>query len=323
MPLSWDQPIKEELRMVEEEIMRNTRSKEPLLTEIATHVISSGGKRMRPGIALLSFRAVGGTDLKKTIMAAAAFELIHSATLVHDYINDGAETRRGSIAAYRKYGTQRALITGDFLFVRGFRLGGLLQSEDIVELVADACSQMAESEMLQTIIENDSGLPFDTYFRIITGKTAKPIEASAQVGAYIGGGSPDQIAGMGTYGLNIGLAFQIVDDILDIIGDESDLGKKRGMDVLDGKANLPLMIAMQGHYPNSARLREIYGKKEKTMEEVEEALRLVQATDAVDVARKHAEDLRIKALASLDVLPESEFKDALKALADTVLSRDR
>ena len=124
MPLSWDQPIKEELRMVEEEIMRNTRSKEPLLTEIATHVISSGGKRMRPGIALLSFRAVGGTDLKKTIMAAAAFELIHSATLVHDDINDGAETRRGSIAAYRKYGTQRALITGDFLFVRGFRLEG-------------------------------------------------------------------------------------------------------------------------------------------------------------------------------------------------------
>lgn len=323
MPLSWDQPIKEELRMVEEEIMRNTQSDDPLLTEIATYVIGSGGKRMRPGIALLSFRAVGGTDLKRTIMVATAFELIHSATLVHDDINDGAETRRGNAAVYRKYGTQRALITGDFLFVKGFRLGGLILSEDIVEIVADACSRMAESEMLQTMTENDASMPLETYIRIITGKTAKPIEASAQVGAYIGGGSVDQIAGMGAFGLNIGLAFQIVDDMLDIRGKESDLGKGRGMDVLDGKANLPLMIAMQDHYPNSARLREIYGKKDKTREEVDEALELVLATDALDVAMKHAEDLRLKALKGLDALPETEFKGALRALADTVLARDR
>lgn len=323
MPLSWDQPIKEELRMVEEEIMRNARSGDPLLTEIATYVIGSGGKRMRPGIALLSFRAVGGTDLKKTIMVATAFELIHSATLVHDDINDGAETRRGNVAVYRKYGTQRALITGDFLFVKGFRLGGLIQSEDIVEMVADACCQMAESEMLQASSENDVSMPLDTYIRIITGKTAKPIQASAQVGAYIGGGSADQIAGLGTFGLNIGLAFQIVDDILDIRGDERDLGKGRGMDVLDGKANLPLMIAMQGHYPSSARLREIFSKRKKTQKEVDEALEVVLATDAVDVAMKHADDLRLKALRGLDALPESEFKDALRTLADTVVARDR
>lgn len=323
MPLSWDQPIKEELRMVEEEIMRNARSGDPLLTEIATYVVGSGGKRMRPGMALLSFRAVGGTDLEKTIRAAAAFELIHSATLVHDDINDGAETRRGNTAVYRKYGTQRALITGDFLFVKGFRLGGLIQSDIIVEMVADACSRMAESEMLQTMTENDAGMPLETYIRIITGKTAKPIEASAQVGAYLGGGSADQIAGLGTFGLNIGLAFQIVDDILDIRGKESDLGKGRGMDILDGKANLPLMIAMQGHYPSSARLREIYSKRGKTEEEVNEALELVLATDALDVAMGHAKDLRLKALKGLEALPESEYKDALRALADTVLARDR
>ena len=323
MPLSWDQPIKEELRMVEDEIMRNVRSEDPLLTEIATYVIGSGGKRMRPGIALLSFRAVGGTDLKKIITVATAFELIHSATLVHDDINDGAETRRGNTAVYRKYGTQRALITGDFLFVKGFRLGGMIQSEEIVEMVADSCSRMAESEILQTRTENDASIPLETYIRIITGKTAKPIEASAQVGAYIGNGSAEQIAGMGTFGLNIGLAFQIVDDILDIGGNEGDLGKGRGMDVLDGKANLPLMIAMQDHYPKSARLREIYSKKDKALEEVDEALELVLDTDAMDVAMGHAEDLRLKALKGLDVLQETEFKDALRALADTVLARDR
>ena len=313
----------EELRMVEEEIIRNTRSDEPLLTEIAMHAVSSGGKRMRPGIALLSFKAVGGTDLQKTVMVAAAIELIHSATLVHDDINDGAHTRRGTIAAYRKYGTQRALIAGDFLFVRGFRLGGLIQSEDVVEMVAEACSQMAESEMLQTVVEHDVALPFETYIRIITGKTAKPIEASAQVGTYLGGGTLDQIAGMSSFGLNIGLAFQIVDDILDISGKEKDIGKKRGMDIFDGKANLPLLIAMQDHYPNSDRLRKIYEKDEKTEEEVEEAITIVKSTDALEVAMNHARDLQHKSLKGLETLPESEFKDALRLLADTVLMRDR
>jgi len=323
MPLSWDDPIKEELRLVEEEIMRSVRSGEPLLTEIATHVVGSGGKRMRPGLALLAFRAVGGTDLEKTIRLAAAFELIHSATLVHDDINDGADMRRGAIAAYRKYGTQRALITGDFLFVKGFRLGGLLGSDEIVELVADACGRMAESEMLQTLREHDPSLPLESYIRIIEGKTAKAMEASAQVGGYIGGGSADQIAELGAFGLNIGLAFQIVDDILDITGRESDLGKRRGMDLIDGKANLPLMLAMQGHYPGSARVREVFKKPAKTAEEVEEVLLLVQSTDVLEQARGHAKKFQAKAIQALDALPESEYKDALRALADTVLERDR
>ncbi|NLK25396.1 MAG: polyprenyl synthetase family protein [Euryarchaeota archaeon] len=323
MSSSWDQPVSKELRMVEEEIMRNVRSSEPLLTEIATHVIGSGGKRMRPGVSLLAFRAVGGTDLSKIIMLSAAIELIHSATLVHDDINDGAEIRRGVIAACRKYGTQRALITGDFLFVKGFRLGGLAGSDDIVEIVADTCAGMAESEMLQSLVEYDHFLPLETYLQIIEGKTAKPIEASAQVGAYMGGGSADQVEEMSTYGLNIGCAFQIVDDILDITGEEDTLGKKRGMDILEGKPNLPLILAMRDDSPGSARIREVFGKQSKTQEEVDEVLHLIQATDALDEAMRYAESYREKALKGLDVLPDSEYKDALRALADTVLERNR
>jgi geranylgeranyl pyrophosphate synthase len=149
------------------------------------------------------------------------------------------------------------------------------------------------------------------------------MEASAQVGCYIGGGSADQIAALGAFGLNIGLAFQIVDDILDVTGRESDLGKRRGMDLIDGKANLPLMLAMQGHYPGSTRVREVFKKPAKTAEEVEEVLLLVQSTDALEVARKHAREFRDKAVEGLDALPASEFKDALLALADTVLERNR
>ena len=321
MVARWDASIVDDLRLVEAEIAKSVQSRQPLLTEIATHVINAGGKRMRPGIALLSFHSVGGKDREKIIQLAAAFELIHSATLVHDDINDGADTRRGTIAAYRKYGLQRALIAGDFLFVQGFRLGGTMEAQEVVEMVAESCMAMAESEILQIEVERRSGTPLDTYMSIIGGKTARPIEASARVGAYIGGGSVDEIEALGRFGLNIGYAFQIVDDILDLTGDRKTLGKPLGMDILDSKANLPLMIAMQGHYPGSGRIAEVFEKSRKTTEEVNEALELVQATDALDIARSKAKDLREAALDSLKVISPSKYKDSLITLAGTVLER--
>jgi geranylgeranyl pyrophosphate synthase len=323
MAPSWDAPIKDDLRQVEEEIYRSVQSREPLLTEIAMHVVKAGGKRMRPGISVLSFRCVGGSEIRKMVQLAAAFELIHSATLVHDDINDGAEMRRGKAAAYKKYGVQRALITGDFLFVKGFRLGGVMEKEEVVEMVADACAAMAESEMLQIDVEHESNAPLETYMRIIQGKTARPIEAGARVGAYIGGGTPEEIEVLGTYGLNIGYAFQIIDDILDINGKEADVGKRCGMDILDSKPNLPLMIAMQGHYPGFERLKEIYGKSVKTWEEVDEALEIVRATDAVDLARNHATDFYKTAVDALKNVRSSPYRDALLALAETIMERKK
>ncbi|MBI0582743.1 MAG: polyprenyl synthetase family protein [Methanomassiliicoccus sp.] len=319
MAVRWDAPLHDDLRLVEEEIARSVRSQQPLLTEIAMHVIRAGGKRIRPGIALLAFHSVGGTDLDRAVKLAAAFELIHSATLLHDDINDGSDTRRGEISAHRKYGVHRALITGDFLFVQGFRLGG--EAPEIIGIVADACVAMAESEMLQIEEERDSETPLETYMSIIGGKTARPIEAIAQVGAYVGGGSAEDIAALGRYALNIGYAFQIVDDILDLTGQEGRMGKPLGMDILESKANLSLMIAMQGHYPGSERIREIFQKGEKTAAEIDEVLELVRATDALDVARDHAKRLRDLALASLEGIPPSIYRDSLVALADSVLER--
>lgn len=275
---------------------------------------------MRPGIALL-FHSVGGKEKEKIVQLAAAFELIHSATLVHDDINDGADTRRGTIAAYRKYGLQRALIAGDFLFVQGFRLGGVMEAQEVVEMVADSCSAMAESEILQIEVEHHSEMPLEMYMSIIGGKTARPIEASARVGAYIGGGSTSDIEVLGRYGLNIGYAFQIVDDMLDLTGERNTLGKPLGMDILDSKANLPLMIAMQGRYPGSGRIAEVFEKDRKTDGEVSEVLELVQATDALDRAREHAERLRDAALEAIEHLAPSMYKDSLTALAGTVLER--
>lgn len=320
MAASWDAPIKDELRRVEETMTRALGTQQPLLTEIANHIVRSGGKRIRPGVSLLSFRSMGGTDPAKVIQLAAAFELIHSASLVHDDINDGAPTRRGQVAAYRKYGSQRAIITGDFLFVQGFRLGGVLEIADIIEIVADACQRMAESEMLQIEVERDVETPLDTYINIIDGKTAQPIQASARVGAYVADASADHLVALGDYGLNIGYAFQIVDDILDITGREADTGKPPGMDLVEGKPNLPILLAMHDE-KNGARIRETFHKKEKSREEVEEVLALIMASGAVEAAREHANEFRDKALAAIQNIAPSVYKDAMVALADTVVER--
>ena len=141
------------------------------------------------------------------------------------------------------------------------------------------------------------------------------------MGAYIGGGDHQEIEALGSFGLNIGYAFQIIDDILDVTGREADLGKRRGMDILDGKPNLPLMIAMQGHYPGGVRVQEIFKKPKKTPEEVEEVLSLIQATDALDQSRKYAKDFQAKALASLEDVPDSTYRGALTTLAHTVVER--
>ncbi|MDD1743707.1 MAG: polyprenyl synthetase family protein, partial [Methanomassiliicoccales archaeon] len=278
-----------------------------------------GGKRIRPGVTLLAHKAVGGKDDERVINIAASFELIHSATLIHDDINDLGEIRRGREAAYRKYGVQKALIAGDFLFVRSFRLGGIWDTR-VVQIVADAATAIAESEILQSSHEFDPSVSQKTCEKIIEGKTAKIIEAAAMVGSHLGEGSEEQVQMLGRYGLNLGMAFQIIDDILDIDGNESQLGKSRGVDFIDGKPTLPLMFAMQD--PRSGgELARTFVKQKKTKREVEEALQLVRRTDAIARSHQVAEEFRGKALRALDGLADSIYKESLIQLAGMVVDR--
>jgi octaprenyl-diphosphate synthase len=319
MPISWDDPISIELQMVEEEILRNIQSKQELLTEISMHIIGSGGKRIRPGISLLAYFAVGGRTPDDIVGIAAAFEIIHSATLIHDDINDGGETRRGVVTAYRRYGVQKALVAGDFLFVRGFRLGGSL-SQELVDIIANACTGMAESEILQGQHERNPSTPLDVYFNIIEGKTAKPIEAGAKTGAILGGGSPSEIDALGMYGLNIGVAFQIIDDILDITGNESVLGKSRGMDFMEGKPTLPLILALNNGN-NGMRLKELFVKEDKNSVEMEEVLEYLSTSEVLAEAREHARIYASRAVDSLSQIPDSDYKEGLIRLSENVVSR--
>jgi octaprenyl-diphosphate synthase len=318
MSQAWDSSIKDELHQVEQEIHRNIQSEQSILSEICDYVISSGGKRMRPGVTILSYLANGGKDVTEAIKIAAAFEMIHSATLIHDDINDRSEMRRGKMSAYKRYGLQQALIGGDFLFVKAFGIGGFF-NEEIVSLVAQACTAIAESEIVQ--IEKEGQVaPLDIYMDIIEGKTAKPIMAGARIGAYLAKADADRIHSMGEYGLNIGMAFQIVDDILDIMGSEKTLGKPRMVDFDERKATLPLIYAMEDAEVG-AQLSKLFHKKNKTDKDVERALELISRTKAIEQAKHKAQEYADKALRALTGMPESEHKNGLRLLAETVVNR--
>src|SRR2546428_9306116 len=218
MTTSLDFGVAKEMALVEAKIRRSIVSEEPLLHDIARYWTDAAGKRIRPMVTLRAFRALGGTDVSQAIDLAAALELIPSATLIHDDINDGGEMRRGRLTAYKKFGLQNALITGDFLFVKAFGIGGKFDA-DIVELTADACAALAEGEIRQKRHAFDTSVSHQEYVDIITRKTALPIMAGAKI---IGLIPPARLPGIQADGgdaLNPGVALPIVDDNLALVGD--------------------------------------------------------------------------------------------------------
>ncbi len=320
MRQTWDSAIREQLLHVDELMEKSIASNQAELTEICRHILDSGGKRMRPGICILSFLASGGADAEKVIKMAAAFELIHSATLIHDDINDDSELRRGAMTAHRKFTVPKAIIAGDYLFVQGFRLGGAMD-ETIVNSIADACNAMAEGEFIQSDHERKTGTPIEVYRKIIEGKTAKPIAAGARVGSYLADGDSYTIEAMGGYGLNIGLAFQIADDILDIEGEMESTGKQPGIDIHEGKPTLPIIMAMEDDIIGP-RISEIFALKDKTDDEVQEALKLIRSSDVLERCKKYARDYAHEAKDYLEGIQDSIYRDSLIILADYVVERN-
>lgn len=319
---SPDFGVAAELALVEERIRESIVSEEPLLTDIASYVIEAGGKRIRPQVTLLAFKALGGKDIRQAIDLAAALELIHSATLIHDDINDGGEMRRGRLAAYKKFGLQNALVTGDFLFVKAFGIGGKFDA-DIVELTANACAALAEGEIRQKRHAYDVNVSRDEYLDIIRRKTALPIMAGAKIAGLLAGARLEFVEAVGEYGLNLGIAFQIVDDILDVVGDGRRLGKRAGTDIREGNVTLVTIHALNdGGAIVQGDLARIIMKREKEDGEVERALALIQEAGGVEKARVDAHHFGFLAKEALEPLPDSEPKGNLLKLVDYVLSRD-
>lgn len=321
MAHQWHDCIGSELDRVERIMMLDLESENPELTEMCHYVISSGGKRIRPALCILSYGAVGGPDIEKSVKVGAAFEIIHSATLIHDDINDMGEIRRGRKTLHREYTISKAIIAGDYMFAMGFRL---LASEapSIVDYVVEASASMGAGEFVQKDLEHAASVTEGDYIRIITGKTAKLFEASSKSGAAVANADSALLDALGNYAFHIGLAFQIVDDTLDVTGDPHSTGKAVGTDLLEGKPTLPVIYAMEDP-ANGPRLVELFEKRDITMDDVREALELIRGTDAVERCHARAAAFAEQALGYLEQVPASVYRDAMADLAEYIVSRDR
>lgn len=317
----WHSCISGELEKVEDLMLHDLESENPELTEMCQYVISSGGKRLRPALCIMSYGAVGGKDMMKPVKVGAAFEIIHSATLVHDDINDQGEIRRGRKTLHKEYTVSKAIIAGDYMFAMGFRLLAA-EAPQIVDYIVDASASMGAGEFVQKDFEHASSVTEDDYIEIITGKTAKLFEASSKSGAAVANADGAMLEALGNFSHYIGLAFQIVDDTLDVTGDPHNTGKAIGTDLIEGKPTLPVIYAMQDP-DKGPRLIELFEKADVTTDDVAEALELIRSTDSVDRCLSKAREYVDEAVGYMDSVPDSIYKDALLDLASYIVRRDR
>ena len=308
--------IASELAQVEQRLDDLLTSREPLLSEIATYLVRSGGKRVRPAVALLAFRAAGGDDPTAMIDAAAALELIHSATLLHDDIIDGSEARRGQMSALRRYGLGNTLVTGDFLFSRAFQICGQFD-QTLINWAAEACIRLTEGEILQARFRHNPRVTVADYIEIITRKTASLFATGARTGAYLAGADREWLEAMAECGFRVGLTFQMIDDLLDIDGSESRLGKPVGIDLRDGNPSLPIVLGVQ----RDEELRKMFENPEPTEPEIAGAILRLRRSGVLDEVREQALVNADLARAALGTLPATEYRQQLLELINQLVER--
>lgn len=323
MAIKWYDCISSDLVKVDEVMDAITdRAENPLLKEMCQYVLSNHGKRVRPSLCLLSFYALGGTDPEKAIDVGAAIEIIHNATLIHDDINDEGEMRRGAKVLYKQYSLGRSIVAGDFMFALGFQLMGSC-SNDVVNFVIDAAAAMGSGEFDQKRYERNVAADEEQYIKIITGKTARLLECAAKCGAYLARpGDLDAVQCLGNFAFNIGLAFQVIDDLLDVIGDQNNTGKAVGNDLVEGKPTIPVIYGIQDPV-HGKRIREIFEDPSTDYDGAREAIALIKQTDSIERCYALANHYADLALKDLEPLEDSEYKQALIDFAKFIISRDR
>jgi len=308
----------DELKLVEYNLAHAIRSREKDLTEISGHLIYGGGKRIRPMVTLLAYAAFGGKKIADIVDIATAIELIHTATLLHDDIIDGADTRRGKQSAFKKYGLKSTLVAGDFLFIKAFEFAGKFD-ETVVQWTADACTLLTEGEILQGHFNRNCSVTLDDYIEIVKRKTASLFNTGAKVGAYLADANAALLDETERYGLNMGIAFQMVDDILDVVGHPDLLGKPTGMDLRDGNPALPIILAMNN---GDAIVQDAFGCSKPTEDQIAAALNAIKNGAAIQQAKALSKRYAVEALRSIKKLPPSLYRNGLKTLVQLIIDRD-
>ncbi len=311
--------VAEDFAAVDRTIMAQLASRIPLVETIGQYIIASGGKRLRPLLVLLAARSLGYTG-QRHVTLATLIEFMHTSTLLHDDVVDESHLRRGKATANDAWGNAPSVLVGDFLYSRSFQMMVEVGSMRIMEVLSGATCTIAEGEVQQLTNVGNPDVDETAYFETIQGKTAMLFEAASHSGAILAEATPEQEAALQQYGRYLGMAFQLIDDLLDYQGDAEAMGKNVGDDLAEGKPTLPLIQAMAAGTPEQAAvIRQAI--RQGGLDHLQEVLDVVNKTGALAYTRQRAEEMVDLALAQLDALPPSPYRDSMANLARVAVDR--
>jgi octaprenyl-diphosphate synthase len=314
--------VKDDLATVNREIVEKMQSPVALIPQLAGHIIAAGGKRMRPMLTLAAARLCGYEGNERQCKLAACVEFIHTATLLHDDVVDESLLRRGQESANAVWGNQASVLVGDFLFSRSFELMVEDGSLEVLRILSGASAVIAEGEVLQLITTNDTGTSEEDYLEVIRCKTATLFAAAAELGGVVADRSPEDKKALSDFGMNLGIAFQLVDDLLDYSALQAQLGKTVGDDFREGKMSLPVVLAFARADDEE---REFWTRTMERMEQEEgdldRAISLMQKHGVLDETAARARDYAAGAKQSLAGFPDNEFRKAMMEAADFAVDR--
>jgi octaprenyl-diphosphate synthase len=308
-----------DMEAVDQVIRTRLHSDVALVSQVGEYIVNSGGKRLRPALVVLSACAFGYSG-KHHHDLAAVVEFIHTATLLHDDVVDDSDLRRGQATASALFGNSASVLVGDFLYSRAFQMMVEVGDMRVMQTLADATNIIAEGEVLQLLNCHDASVDAENYLRVIYCKTAKLFEAAMRLGAIISRADEASEQAVVQYGIHLGTAFQLVDDVLDYSGDAQEIGKNLGDDLAEGKPTLPLIYAMQhGTQAQATLVRTAIEQGDIAL--FDDVLQVVQQTGALEYTRQQAQREADAACAALSILPDTPYKKSLMELAEFAASR--
>jgi octaprenyl-diphosphate synthase len=317
------EPVRADLEAVEREYERQVQSQVHVIPEIGAYIQKSGGKRVRPAVLLMAARLCGYTG-PRAVLNAAVVEFIHTATLVHDDIIDDADVRRGRKAVHSQWGNDVTVLAGDFLYIKSMGMALTQDTLDVVRMLCDVTLRMIEGEIYQLTKNGVVDIAESEHFEIIHRKTAYLFGGCAEIGGMLGEVSTEKRQALREYGFNVGVMFQLVDDLLDFTGEAEALGKPIGGDLREGKITLPIIHLLQhGGEEADTLVRAIVQSRDVTPEQWARLKALLAEHRSIEYAYGRAVEFGETAKRSLKVFPPTQEREALTALADFVLSRDR
>jgi octaprenyl-diphosphate synthase len=318
------EPIRADLEKVDREFARHVQSHVDLIPKIGQYIQTSGGKRIRPAVLLMAAR-LSGYQGDRAVLHGAVVEFIHTATLVHDDIIDDSDLRRGRLAVHSRWGNDITVLLGDYLYIKSMALALTHDTLDLVRVLCDVTLHMIEGELYQLTKNGDADINEEEHLDIIRRKTAYLFGGCAQIGGMLGNVSSEREQALREYGFNLGVAFQIVDDLLDFTGDTHAVGKPLGSDLREGKVTLPLihLLRQNNDGAGSRIVRDIIATRSVSEGQWSELLRSLKEHASIDYAYRRAAEFADRAKKPLYAFPSGSERDALLALPDYVLARDR